>query len=79
MKRRAWRLVKQKHAATAFDGDGARLFGGRWNAPGSRVIYTSTTLSLAALEILVHLLPPVAFKKLGIGQPRPFAFDPRLV
>ena len=29
-----WRLLKTKHAAHAFDGEGARLYGGRWNSPG---------------------------------------------
>lgn len=59
--KRAWRIVKEKHAATAFDGEGARLYGGRWNSLGTPVVYTSATLSLAALENLVHLTPPVRF------------------
>lgn len=50
-----WRLVKQKHAATAFSGEGAAWFGGRWNPIGLPVVYLSETLSLAALELLVHL------------------------
>ena len=52
---RAWRLVKARHAARAFDGEGARLHGGRWNNPGTRVVYVSSSRSLAALELLVHL------------------------
>lgn len=40
---------------SALDGEGARLFGGRWNSPGLPAIYTSSHLSLAALELLVHL------------------------
>jgi len=75
MMRRAWRIVKEKHAATAFDGEGARLFGGRWNSRGTRVVYTSATLSLAALESLVHLTPPVTFKYVAI----PIEFDDDLV
>ncbi len=51
----AWRLVKSRHAAGAFDGEGARLHGGRWNSPGSRVAYASDSIALAALEVLVHL------------------------
>lgn len=51
---RAWRLCKLPHAAHAFDGEGARRSGGRWNLPGTAVVYTSATLSLAALEMLVH-------------------------
>ena len=51
----AWRLVKPRHAAAAFDGDGARLHGGRWNSPGTRVAYASDSIPLAALEVLAHL------------------------
>ena len=52
---RSWRIVKSKHAAMAFDGEGARLFGGRWNSSGTSMIYTSENVSLATLEMLVHL------------------------
>ncbi|MGV3661007.1 MAG: RES family NAD+ phosphorylase [Prosthecobacter sp.] len=75
MMRRAWRLVKEKHAGSAFDGEGAWLFGGRWNSVGTRVVYTSGTQSLAALETLVHLNPPVLFKFVVI----PIDFDDRMV
>lgn len=50
-----FRLVKKKHAARAFDGEGARRFGGRWNERGTAVVYLGGTLSLAALETFVHL------------------------
>ncbi len=57
---KVWRLCKRAHAA--FDGEGARRAGGRWNRRGTPVVYASQTLSLAALEMLVHadlsLLPP---------------------
>jgi len=52
-----WRIVKQKHAAAAFSGEGARLFEGRWNSAGVRMVYCSEHLSLATLEILVHVQP----------------------
>jgi len=51
----AWRLVKTRYLATAFDGEGAREFGGRWNSPGVAVVYLAESLALAALEVLVHL------------------------
>jgi RES domain-containing protein len=52
---RLFRLCRRAHAA--FDGEGARLYGGRWNPPGVAVVYTSATPSLAVLESLVHLDP----------------------
>jgi RES domain-containing protein len=51
----AWRIVKARHQANAFDGRGARFNGGRWNSPGSSVVYTAESAALAALELLVHL------------------------
>jgi RES domain-containing protein len=51
----AFRIIKRARASTCFDGEGARLFGGRWNSKGVRLVYTSSTQSLAILETLVHL------------------------
>jgi RES domain-containing protein len=50
-----WRLVKPKYAAAAFDGEGARLYGARWNSAGVRVAYASSDPALAVLEVLVHV------------------------
>jgi RES domain-containing protein len=52
---RAWRIVKTRYQDHAFTGEGARLYGGRWTSPGVRAVYASSSLSLATLEILVHL------------------------
>lgn len=50
-----WRLAKTRYAAIAFDGEGARIHGGRWNSPGTRVAYASSNSALAVLEVLVHM------------------------
>ncbi len=34
---------------------GAYLYGGRWNSPGQYVVYGSGNMSLAMLEVLVHI------------------------
>ena len=67
MKLEAWRVVKLKHVVTAFSGEGAAKFPGRWNSRGVVVVYASATRSLTALETLVHLNPPVIFKYQIIG------------
>ncbi len=50
-----WRLVPAAQAASAFTGEGARLYGGRWNSVGVPMVYASRHLSLAALELRVHI------------------------
>ena len=52
---RVWRLVAGRHSATAMDGEGAAAFGGRWNPPGRRMVYTADSLALATLELSVHI------------------------
>ena len=51
-----YRLVKTQHARNAFSGEGARVYGGRWNPPDFPVIYASQSRALAALETFVHLV-----------------------
>ena len=70
-----WRIVKAKYADSAFSGEGASRVGGRWNSRGQWVVYTSGTLSLAALELLVHLNPPVHFDWIAMAA----EFDAGLV
>jgi RES domain-containing protein len=55
-----WRICKRRYSDAAFTGEGARLYSGRWNPAGVRMVYTSSSLSLAALEFFVHLDPSVA-------------------
>jgi RES domain-containing protein len=54
---KVWRLCRAPYAAEAFSGEGARRFGGRWNSRGVPMVYTSPSLSLAAIELFVHLEP----------------------
>lgn len=48
----AFRIADRRHAI--FDGSGAMLKGGRWNSPGTPVIYAAETYAGAVLEIVVH-------------------------
>lgn len=53
-----YRICSEKFGATpeaAFSGIGAKQNPGRWNNPGVSIVYTAETLSLAMLEMLVHL------------------------
>ena len=59
----AWRITKHKFARSAFVGDGARIYGGRWNSPGTPMIYTAQSQALAVLEMLVHLDSPDLLSK----------------
>lgn len=71
---KAFRVAKAKYAVSVevlLSGDGAFEWGGRFNSPGVRAVYCSTTLSLAALEILVHaprthLLPEYRFLEVSV-------------
>lgn len=49
-----WRITDKKFKNSAFSGEGARLWGGRFNSPGKKAVYTSGSLSLALLEMLVQ-------------------------
>jgi RES domain-containing protein len=47
-----WRIANKKYATSLFSGEGVKRYGGRFNSPGSKVVYTSGSLSLALLELL---------------------------
>jgi len=65
--RRGWRLVPPPQKMTAFDGEGARRYGGRWNSAGVPMVYASEHESLAVLEVRVHIAMSGVYKS--------FAFD----
>jgi RES domain-containing protein len=76
-----WRLSK----FVELDGEGGRLFAGRWNRGGRAVVYTAESSALAILEVLIqyqrgHIPVPVEFIEivtpdtlaiLTYGQPTP--------
>ncbi|BBO84955.1 hypothetical protein DSCO28_55210 [Desulfosarcina ovata subsp. sediminis] len=51
---RAWRIVKSIYKDSAFNGEGARLYGGRWNTPGHPAVYVASSQALAVLEIMAN-------------------------
>jgi RES domain-containing protein len=48
-----YRITQEKYAGD-LSGNGARIFGGRWNSEGLFAVYTSFSRSLALLETLAH-------------------------
>ena len=52
---RAWRITREIYRPHALSGEGAARVGNRWNSPGVRIAYTSTSRPLAVLEMLVHV------------------------
>src|SRR5271154_198445 len=54
---RFWRICRRRYAADAASGEGARLYGGRWNSRGVRILYASASLALATVETFVNLAP----------------------
>ncbi|HVJ36225.1 MAG TPA: RES family NAD+ phosphorylase [Stenotrophomonas sp.] len=50
-----YRISKPEYIATALLGNGSAVAPGRWNSVGVRLAYVATFVSLAMLEILVHV------------------------
>jgi RES domain-containing protein len=48
---RVWRVAREVYPL--LDGEGARRWGGRWNSPGTAIVYTASSSALAVLESLV--------------------------
>ena len=51
---RIYRISKTQYI-NDLSGEGARLYGGRWNKKGDAMLYFSQNLSLSLLEIVVHV------------------------
>ena len=84
---RAWRICKKKHVETAFSGEGAYLYGGRWNSAGVSAVYLGGNPSISALEIIVnteepddlyripYVLIPVDFNETLVSHPKSLPLD----
>ena len=59
----AWRIVSANYKNKAYTGDGARIYGGRWNSKGVAVVYTAGSLALAYIEMIVNLPAPKLLQK----------------
>ena len=81
----AWRLGAPEFADSAeqlLSGDGAALYGGRWNSPGVPAVTTSASLALAAMELLVHLRRPevlLSYRKMPLYFPESVVMHLQLV
>jgi RES domain-containing protein len=84
---RVYRIAKEKpgrYRADDLSGNGAALSGGRWNARGTPVLYTSANASTAVLETRVHatgILPRANLFLVTIDVPDQLlgaAFEPAL-
>lgn len=71
-----WRIVKARYLDGAFSGEGAARTGGRWNSVGTKVVYTSSSASLALLEILVNLASSAPLTGFALVE---ISFDEALV
>ena len=77
---RLFRIVTGPHPI--WSGEGARLFGQRWNPPGLPAIYTGTSFAVCLVEMLVHSnrkTPPSAARFVEATAPAEVSrevFDP---
>ena len=76
MKITAWRMTRKKYLDDAFTGEGAKLWGGRWNPVGFPAVYCAENLSLAILELIVHLEDD---NDINSFVAIPVSFSPKLV
>lgn len=62
-----YRICQPKYAHD-LSGEGARLFGGRWNSKGMACLYTADSSALALLEFAIHHSKHVFPEKLALLQ-----------
>ncbi len=68
--------------SSAFSGEGARRYGGRWNSPGRLAVYVGGSPAIAALEVMAHnarpalLVSSFVIIKVGIPEECLLELDP---
>jgi len=65
-----FRLGVAKYRDSLWTGEGGLYVDGRWHQPGRRIIYTAQSLSLAQLEVLVHIADRRQMPELVCGRGR---------
>lgn len=71
-----YRLTSAQYS-NDLSGNGAKLYGGRWNSFGLPALYTTEYISLAVLEMLVHVKAyqsPLNFKLITLEIPETASF-----
>lgn len=61
---RVYRITRAAHAYD-LSGEGAGLYGGRWNPVGTPLVYCANSTALAALEVRVHIDPDIDLPELA--------------
>jgi len=64
---KVYRIAKKAYIKD-LSGEGARLYGGRWNKKGTAMLYAASNRSLAAVEFLVHLPMALMPKDIAIVE-----------
>jgi len=61
-----YRLIKTAYLLETWTGYGAKQYGGRWNHKGYPALYVASSISLAVLEVLVHLSKETALEQYSL-------------